>query len=285
MAGAAEFHLRQMEDADLSAALQLSTGAGWNQTSSDWQLFLSNNPSGCFVGVAGGGVVGTVTTIRYGGAAWISMLLVHPDYQGKGLGKALFRAALQHLQDVPVQKLDATPAGRPLYEKMGFILEEAWDRWHCPSWQGDAVLPNAHLTPYQDRHCGAVLKLDQVTFGLNRGPVLQSLLQGPAPHQSVCTNGEDIQGFAACRPGVRYWQVGPLTAAHLTMAQELVRHVLQPLRGRAIILDVPQARSEWGHWLEQQGFTRQRPLYRMVRGAVPQPFRAQEFAIGGPEFG
>ena len=72
-------------------------------------------PSGCFAARVGGRLIGTVTTTTYGrSVAWIGMMVVDPDFRRKGIGTALMRRAIDHVQGrgVRVLKLDATPAGR-----------------------------------------------------------------------------------------------------------------------------------------------------------------------------
>src|SRR5215475_4319142 len=124
--------LRRLQQSDLPAADELRQLAGWNQRPKDWRRLLSLEPDGCFVAVHNGSVVGTVTTTTYGLAlAWIGMMLVHPDQRRKGVGTRLMRHAIEYLRGRGIEciKLDATPAGRPVYEKLGFISE--WTLTRC----------------------------------------------------------------------------------------------------------------------------------------------------------
>src|SRR6266571_7013104 len=128
--------LRRMTDGDLRAADELRRLAGWNQTLEDWRRLFCLEPRGCFVAALEGGVVGTVTTTTYGQAlAWIGMMLVHEEHQRRGIGTSLMRQALEYLQGHGVKcvKLDATPAGRPLYEKLGFVSQGTLTRCRRPA--------------------------------------------------------------------------------------------------------------------------------------------------------
>ena len=125
-------HLRLMTEADIPAGMRLKELAGWNQTASDWERFLCASPAGCFVAESGGRVCGTATTIIYEGRfAWIGMVLVDPEYRGRGIGTRLLGQAIEHLDavGVPTLKLDATPQGRPIYAKLGFVSEYEVERW------------------------------------------------------------------------------------------------------------------------------------------------------------
>src|SRR5215468_10104666 len=102
--------IRTMTDNDLSLAMSLKDQAGWNQTEADWQRFLAMEPAGCFVAEWDGRPVGTTVTCILGSVAWVAMVLVDPEFRGKGIGKALMTHALDFLesQSVPSIRLDAT---------------------------------------------------------------------------------------------------------------------------------------------------------------------------------
>src|SRR5688572_11538652 len=108
---------------DTDAMLRLCAAAGWNQTPADVRRLLTLGPGGCFAAWDAGRVVGTATTTPYGAElAWVGMVLVDPAYRRRGVATALMGAALDHLRrrGVTTVKLDATPAGRMLYERLGF---------------------------------------------------------------------------------------------------------------------------------------------------------------------
>jgi GNAT superfamily N-acetyltransferase len=127
-----DLRVRVMTVDDLPFADSLRALAGWNQTLRDWQRFLARAPDGCFVAQWDTTPIGTVTTICYGSdLAWIGMMLVHPDFRGRGAGTALMRHALVHLNNRGIRciKLDATPLGRSIYERLGFRAQWALTRW------------------------------------------------------------------------------------------------------------------------------------------------------------
>src|ERR1035441_4118024 len=108
--------IRQMAPADVDAGLRLCRARGWNQLEAAWR--------GRLVAVSDEVVVGTVATLRFEERfSWISMLLVDPAMRGRGIGSALLRDALHLLEDVEPVRLDASPAGRAVYERHGFLDE------------------------------------------------------------------------------------------------------------------------------------------------------------------
>ena len=115
---------RIMNSTDIPAGLALCRAAGWNQLARDWELFLHLSTDGCLVATNGDKVVGTVTTIRYQHFfSWIGMVLVDPACRRQGIGMQLLKEALHVLHKEQTIKLDATPAGREVYLKSGFIDE------------------------------------------------------------------------------------------------------------------------------------------------------------------
>ena len=109
---------------DVPAGLRLCRHAGWNQLAADWELFLNLSPSGCRAAVQGGHVVGTVTTVNYENRfAWIGMVLVDPQFRGRGIGTRLLEESLEILRNLGCARLDATPQGRPVYQRLAFVDE------------------------------------------------------------------------------------------------------------------------------------------------------------------
>src|SRR3954469_1226679 len=110
--------------AELPDAAALVAEAGWNQVAADWRMFLELGT--VYAVRAAGRVVATAATLPYGGrCAWISMVLVAGDHRRKGLATRLLRGCIDDVLAaglVPV--LDATPAGRTVYQPLGF--QDAW---------------------------------------------------------------------------------------------------------------------------------------------------------------
>jgi GNAT superfamily N-acetyltransferase len=291
-----------MRARDVAAGMRLKTLAGWNQVEEDWRFFIENRPQGCYVAVHEDTVIGTVTTVGYGPGldasprvAWISMLLVDPAYRGRGIGTRLMRTAVAGLARCPTVMLDATPAGKGLYERLGFreqshLLRLAIERVLSPGGPAPDT-PLARLQGQDDLERAAAL--DRAVFGADRTPLLRELARRAPQAAWLSARKGRPTGFCLGRNGTRghggggVYQLGPLVATGPEEAIALCRAGLSACSGQAAVIDVPAHHEEFLAWLRGAGFAAQRPFTRMVLGtplALPEA-PARTFAICGPEFG
>ena len=255
-----------MTEADIPAGLRLCRLSNWNQLEADWKVFLCTRDGAGWVVERQGEVVGTVATLRYGGAfTWLSMMLVHPDSRRTGLGALLLETALEALAGERCVRLDATPLGEPLYRRFGFTGELELVR-------AQATLP-AIPRPLQTT-VHSVFDRDLRVFGADRSGLLASLRER-SPEMAVSSP----RGHCFGRPGYRYAQLGPVVADKEDTARELIGQCA----GGDVAIDVP--RLHWKPWLADLGFRIERPFLRMYRGEKPPGIPEQQFAITGPEFG
>ncbi len=72
-----------------------------------------------------GPLIGLVNALSDGHlVVYYPHLIVHPDYQGKGVGKALMTRIMERYGDIHQQVLIADDHAEPFYRKLGFILAE-----------------------------------------------------------------------------------------------------------------------------------------------------------------
>jgi GNAT superfamily N-acetyltransferase len=283
-------HLRVMTEQDIPVGLRLNTLSGWNQTAVDWHRFLDNSPGGCFVMEHDSKVVGTATTISYENRfAWIGMVLVDPEYRKQGIGTELLRKTIEYLDQlhIPTVKLDATPLGKPLYQKLGFVPEFEIERLVLKR-PSEAASTALRLTR---THVGKVemepvVRIDREVFGANRGFLLHSLFrEAPELALSVREDGPP-QAYAFGRRGAFADHLGPWTATSRESAEELLRGFLARSSRETLIVDCVKSNVVACELLSACGFAPSRPLTRMTRG--PNTFPGSPdlmWAILGPEFG
>lgn len=275
-----------MQPGDIDAGLRLCRLSGWDQVTRDWERFLAVEPPAAGVAIRSGTVIGTVATISYGaGFAWIGMVLVDPSAQGQGLGTSLVKYALRALRDGAAVRLDATPAGRPLYLKHGFVDDCHLRRMECSAVSlGDYSHPE--IRPMASTDLPDVRAMDERVFGAPRGPLLEWMYAGAPEYAVLARRDGKLAGYALGRQGHQFAHLGPIVAVDGRLAEDMTTFCLSRHRGRAFIVDAMSHSAEWSAFLEQAGFHEQRPFIRMHRGGQP-PFGLppQQFAVLGPEFG
>ncbi len=251
-------HLRTMRDDDLGFANEVRGIAGWNQTLADWRRFMALEPHGCFVAEWDGVPAGTATTTCYGTElAWIGMVLVHPDFRRRGLGKALLEHCIHYLRserEIDCIKLDATPEGRPLYEKLGFEAE-----WGMKRWVGEGG-GRTQSCP-QDNVGEDSLVLDRRVFAADRSALLASLGQGGI----ACRVGED-HSFGLMRPGMEATYLGAISAAAAESGEAIARELISCAPVSPLFWDLPDANERATRLAGELGFEAKRVLLRMYLG-------------------
>ncbi|WP_345320576.1 GNAT family N-acetyltransferase [Novipirellula rosea] len=166
--------IRTLTGHDIPFALALCRKAGWNQLQADWLRLFAYEPDGCFVAELDGQIVGTVTTTRYGtDLAWIGMMLVDDRYRRRGIATSLMNASLSYLRDIGVGciKLDATPEGQLVYERLGFQPEGSFHRWS----RNGETSPRLSPSRPSDQLVKSHLQLDQTAFATDRSAWLMQL--------------------------------------------------------------------------------------------------------------
>lgn len=278
----AAIRLRQLAEADIPFAMRLKNAAGWNQLEADWRRFLQLEPAGCFVAEYGGEPAATVTTLCYGQRfGWIGMMLVAPERRRLGIASALLMQAVEYLnqQGVETAKLDATPAGKTVYDQFGFVDEFRIERRLRSKPAAKAATKDCQRVLARD--LDRIAEFDAAHFGADRGRLLASLLRD-APELCFQTDG----GFVMGRHGANATQIGPLVANHPEAAERLLAAALGAVGDAAALIDVPLCNAAADALSKRHGFEAQRELIRQYRGPNRHPGdREKIFAIAGPELG
>ncbi len=276
---------RQMKPDDINAGLKLCREANWNQIERDWQLFLQLSPKGCCVAVNEGKIVGTVTTISYKHSfSWTGMVLVDAQNQRQGIGMQLLQEALHILRNEETVKLDATPVGREVYLKLGFVDEYPLSRMYTIVDQKKLGFSAARAIQKNDLFVIAAFDLE--IFGADRYALLLRIWESAPEYAFMVEKKSGVQGFCFGRQGYNYIHIGPVIANDIAVAKGLVSAALHQSRGRAVIIDVLRFDAGWLAWLLYMGFTEQRSFVRMYLGTnLFHAILKKQFAILGPEFG
>ena len=281
--------MRTLTAADLDFADSVRALAGWNQTRADWERFLAMEPDGCFLAEWNGTPAGTATTTIYGPElAWIGMVLVHPDLRRRGIGRALLKHCIAYLHGRGVRglKLDATPAGKEVYDRLGFRDEWTLKRWAGRPAAATPAAPQPGLRPWRATDVARVESLDATAFGASRRVLLGALAQTSTVALVKESAAGDIAGFGFARTGSQALYLGPVVADSAQAGLGLVEALISRHPGQLIFWDISDPNEAAVECARQRGFTVQRPLIRMFLGENTAPGNARwQFGIAGPEVG
>jgi GNAT superfamily N-acetyltransferase len=251
--------VRALVAADVPAALELSSAAGWNQTAEDWQRLIDLDPDGCFGIDCDGGLIATATLLGYGrDLGWIGMVLTHRDHRRHGLARRLCERTIQEAdrRGIRCLKLDATDQGLPLYAALGFEEEQPIERWRREATPATGMPSEARIDP----------ALDRAAFGADRSRFLEAL------------------NFRMHRPGSRAHYLGPCIARNAATAGSILRALVNG-SSEAWFWDLFPLHPHAPALARELGFAPVRRLTRMMRGERIQIDNSLVYAIGGFEAG
>jgi ribosomal protein S18 acetylase RimI-like enzyme len=208
----------------------------------------------------------------------VAMVLVDPAERSRGVGRALLTRGLSLLDDVETVRLDATPAGEPLYRTLGFIEEARFSRLQlAPGAARMAIAPDpisakiVTVRPLAPADWDDIAAYDTRVFGAERRAMLEWLWAGAPEYAWVARDGERLVGYVLGRSGHLFEHLGAC---------------LPSRADRAFVVDAPLDQVEWRRFLAATGFVEQRPFFRMSRGRpAPPGLPINLFATIGPEFG
>ncbi len=252
-----EIILREMTAADLPACHGLSQAVSWSHRLEDWQLALHCGKG--WVAESDGSVLGSAIYWPWGSEiATLGLVIVSPDCQGRGAGKALLKTLIGKLEDSKI-RLHATPEGKPLYEKLGFVttggIRQQQSR-ELPTIAAPQLAKNCCFKALGADDVNTLSELDALSSGMQRQALYQALLDPHSPFSMekglLLTRDEQAAGFALLRKFGRGYAIGPVVADSLENAKALIQQLLSQSTGQFMRLDV-EAESGLAEWLEALG--------------------------------
>jgi predicted N-acetyltransferase YhbS len=258
---------RRMNEGDIPAAHALSQAVRWPHRAEDWQFVLRVGTG--YVAEQDGAVIGTGLCWKQGAHhASLGMIIVSPQHQGKGIGRELMRLVLEELGD-RCTLLNATAAGQPLYERMGFTAIGTL----CQHQGSMAAIPavtldgGARVRPAAPEELPAIIALANRATGMARDALVRELA-GMGEVSVLERDGVPL-GFSILRQFGRGRVIGPLVAPDADGAKALIAHCSGACAGSFVRIDIDDA-SGLGPWLEQAGLAQVDTAVIMARNGVPQ---------------
>jgi predicted N-acetyltransferase YhbS len=206
--------IRRALPGDLEPALHVMAGAfGTPFQVPSVHTLVAGAPGGhLLVAVEDEAVVGTAAAVSFGSTGWLGGVTVAPAARGRGLGRVLTEAALDALGEHETVSLLATPAGRPIYERLGFVPELDYQVFTAPE-----VRPPARPDGLVPASRDLVVALDREATGEDRTLALEAGLEGA----SATPDGAGV----VLRPP---WSARPILARDPAAGAALLAATLEP---------------------------------------------------------
>ena len=266
-----------MDAADLAAAHALSVAVQWPHRMDDWEFALGLGEG--LVAERDGKVVGTALAWRWGKRhATLGLVIVDPQCQGRRIGQRLMQGLLDGLDGYSVL-LHATPEGRGLYERLGFVTtgEVRQHQGKASPAPLVALEPGVRLRPSNRRDIARLTALDAAACGMPRKALMARALDTRTT--VVLDHDGEAKGFAVLRRFGRGQVIGPVVAPDVAGAQALIAYWVSQCAGKFVRIDVDFA-SGLTEWLETLGLQRAGNPAAMVRGpALVKSTEARQFAL------
>ena len=257
---------RRMDDGDLPAAHALSQALRWPYRLEDWQFLLRLGTG--FVAEQDGAVIGTGLCWKQGERhGTLGAIIVSPQHQGKGIGRQLMKQVMDELGD-RCTLLNATVAGQPLYESLGFtpigtIHQHQGTLLSAPP----VVLPAGEsLRPIVANDTAKLVALSNRATGMARDELLRQLA-GVAHGVALEREGE-LVGFSMMRRFGLGHAIGPVIAPDSERTAALVTSWTSAYAGAFVRLDVTGS-SGLGDLLTAMGLKQVDTVVTMARNGVP----------------
>ncbi|WP_321795253.1 GNAT family N-acetyltransferase [Caballeronia sp. J97] len=267
---------------DIAAAHALSVDVKWPHRADDWRFVLDAGAG--FIAQDGERVVGTALCWKYGEhGGSLGMVIVAPDCQGRGIGRKLMELLLEALGE-RITVLHATPAGEPLYAKLGFERIGAIHQHQSADFKVPRIdlAQGERLRAIEPGDTGTLVDLASRASGLDRSALLPALLN--VSRGIVLERDGAVVGFSLLREFGRGHAIGPVVSVtddrqHARRAQALIAHWLAHNEDRFTRIDMPDE-SGLSTWLESIGLKRVDTVIKMARnGTPPHDASVAQFAI------
>ncbi len=185
----------------------------------------------------------------------IGMVIVHPDYKGRGIGKAITSSCMNSVSAQTPIMLIATDEGKPLYEKLGFKAVSYVSKYICNSYNANdhCVGNKDYMMNYEVSDLEKIIKIDGYAFGTNRKEFLKKRIMQSEQCVVVKDTKENVVGYGISIQTPENKIIGPIVAKNDAMAMKIVHDLAKGHNGK-LRIDVPEGKKGFMNQLEVLGF-------------------------------
>ncbi|MFK4423067.1 GNAT family N-acetyltransferase [Bacillus sp. RC51] len=250
-----EIRVERLRKGKREDIVALSSHNGWDYNREEIEMILN---TGIVYGVVNEReeLIASAAIILYGETlASIGMVIVHPDYKGRGIGKIITDLCVKSvLTQTPIM-LIATDEGKILYEKLGFRAVSYVSKYICNSYNANyhCVGNEEYIVNYEERDLEEIIQIDKDAFGTNREEFLKyRIIQS---EQCIVTKDaqQNVLGYGLSIQTSENKIIGPVVAKNDAMAMKIVHYLAKGHNGK-LRMDVPEGKKDFVKELEISGF-------------------------------
>jgi GNAT superfamily N-acetyltransferase len=254
-----------MAPGDVEPMSDAILASGWGDRRIKFRWVVGHPRCRAFVADADGLIAGTGVATINGAVGWIGTIWVHPEWRGRGLGKAMTQATIDAAEGAGCQALVlvATEAGQPLYERLGFTVQTRYRIMEAPGL--GRGLRNGSIRPYRPEDLPAMAALDAAATGEDRAHVLASFAAADTTRCLDRPNGS-LGGFVIRAPWGGGATIAPDADDGLAIA-EARRAIASP--DKRVRVGLIESNAAGLARLQEAGWTYSWGAPRMLRGSMP----------------
>ena len=286
--------IRPWTQADIDYVTESVERERWGYTKRDIERCWRLEPNGCFIAEVQREKVGHVFSIGFDKTGWIGLLIVNPEYRGKGIGTILTKNAVNYLQKTGkvTIRLEAAEKAIPLYRRLGFkeeFISLRLSKQLEQNEKGKGKRNNGiNIFPILEGDIENLAQFDSKYFGANRTRVLQSLYRDQPQHCFMAIGRQKTLGYVMSRKISNGHWIGPLVCENPKAAEKLLHTCMEaiPKRKTELRLGMPILNKNGIKLMKKVGFQQKSKSIRMVWGKhIHEGNVAGIYGIAGPEKG
>lgn len=250
-----KIRVERLRKEDINDIVALSSYIGWDYNREEVETIFN---SGIVYGVWNERkkLIASAAIILYGEAlASIGMVIVHPDYKGRGIGKAITSSCMNSVSAQTSIMLIATDEGKPLYKKLGFRVVSYVSKYICNSYNTNykCAEDEEYMMGYKEEDLERIIKIDEGAFGISRNEFLKQRIMQSEQCVVVKDTKENVVGYGISIQTPENKIIGPIVAKNDAMAMRIVHALARGHDGR-LRMDVPKGKDDFLKELEIAGF-------------------------------
>jgi predicted N-acetyltransferase YhbS len=250
-----EIRVERLKKENIEDIVALSSYIGWDYNREEIETIFN---SGIVYGVWNEKkeLIASAAIILYEEAlVSIGMVIVHPDYKGRGIGKTITDSCVKSVSTHTPIMLIATDEGKPLYEKLGFRAVSYVSKYICNVYNEfhKYETNEEYIINYEEQDFEDIVQIDEGAFGANRKEFLRYRITQSEQCIVIKDRKQKIIGYGLSIQTPENKIIGPIVAKNDTMAMGIVHSLAKGHNGK-LRIDVPEGKNDFMKELEIAGF-------------------------------